>query len=72
MKKRKYNRLQQRKYNRLQQSGTLQFTKGAAIVRNLKRMCGFNDYEEIIHHDMIPLAIKESEKDVQTIISILL
>ena len=32
-------------------------------------MCVFNDYEEIIHRDMIPLAIKESENSVQTIIS---
>ena len=45
--------------------------EGAAIVRNLKRMRGFNDYEEIIHHDMIPFAIKESEKNVQTIISVI-
>ena len=43
----------------------------AAIVRNLKRMCGFNDYEEIIHRDMIPFAIKESEKNVQTITSVI-
>ena len=42
--------------------------EGAATVRNLKRMCGTNDYEEIIFHDMIPLAIEESEKTVQTII----
>ena len=34
-------------------------------------MCGFNDYEEIIHHDMMPLAIKESENNVQTIISVI-
>ena len=34
-------------------------------------MCRFNDYKEIIHRDMIPLAIKESEKDVQTIISVI-
>ena len=45
--------------------------EGAAVVRNLKRMCGFNDYKEIIHRDMIPLAIKESEKNVQTIISVI-
>ena len=45
--------------------------EGAAIVRNLKRMCGFNDCEEIIHRDMIPLAIKENEKNVQTIISVI-
>ena len=30
----------------------------------------FNDYEEIINRDMIHLAIKESEKNVQTIISV--
>ena len=46
-------------------------SRGAAIVRNLKRMCGFNDYEEIIHRDKIPLAIKESEKNVQTIIYVI-
>ena len=45
----------------------LKIHEGAAIVRNLKRMCEFNDYEEIIHRDMIPLAIKESEKNVETI-----
>ena len=45
--------------------------EGAAIVRNLKRMCGFNDYEEIIHCDMVPLAVKESEKNVQKIISVI-
>ena len=39
-------------------------------MRNLNRMCGFYDYEEIIGRDMIPLAIKESEKNVQTIISV--
>ena len=33
-------------------------------------MCRFNDYKEVIHRDMIPLAIKESEKSVQTIISV--
>ena len=40
--------------------------EGAAIVRNLKRMCGFNDYEEIIHRNMIPLTtcIKENERGV--------
>ena len=34
-------------------------------------MRGFNDYEEIIHRHMIPLAIKESEKNVQKIISVI-
>ena len=34
-------------------------------------MCGFNDYEEIIHRDMIPLAIKESENNIQAIISVI-
>ena len=34
-------------------------------------MCEFNDYEEIIHRDMTPLAIKECEKNVQTIISVI-
>ena len=34
-------------------------------------MCLFNDYEEVIHRDMIPLAIKESEKNVQSIISVI-
>ena len=34
-------------------------------------MCGFNAYEEIINCDMIPLAIKESEKNVPTIISVI-
>ena len=33
-------------------------------------MCGFNNYEEIIHREMIPLAIEESEKNVQTILPV--
>ena len=49
----------------------LTFHEGAKIVRNLMRMRGFNDYEEIIHRHMIPLAIKESEKNVQKIISVI-
>ena len=34
-------------------------------------MCGLNGYEEFIHRDMIPLAVKESEKNVQTMISVI-
>ena len=34
-------------------------------------MCGFNDDEEIIQRDMTPLAIKESENSVQTIICVM-
>ena len=45
--------------------------EGPVIVKTLKRICGFIDHEEIIHHNMIPLAIKESESNAQTIISVI-
>ena len=43
----------------------------SAVVKNFKVLCGITDADNNVHHDVQPSVIKQDEKDVQSIMSVI-